>query len=127
MKTKMILSAMALFPLFAGCGSNTVDEPVPVSTEVPAAPLTEHADTNVIKVYVDHLGTVSADGETVSLDQLDKKLATLAGKKGTVYYSRENANEEPHEQALKVIDAIAKYGLPVQFYTDNTFTQMQGF
>lgn len=39
-----------------------------------------------------------------------------------VYYSRANVKGEPPSESMQVVELIVKYGLPVKFFTDKTFT-----
>ena len=61
------------------------------------------ATTKVVKIRVTAGGDISADGESVTLDQLAAKLADLKRAGGAVWYYRENASGEPHANATKVI------------------------
>lgn len=80
-------------------------------------------DTNVIKVYVDKSGKITAGGNSTDLVSLDSAFHKLKNTGGTVYYSRDQVQAEPPAESMKVIELVAKYRLPVKFFTDKTFTQ----
>ena len=81
-------------------------------------------DKNVVKVYVTNSGLITADGKNISLNNLDTTLKNLKANNGIVYYSRDNAAEDPPEESMQVMELIVKYSLPVKLYTDKTFTQI---
>jgi|KBSSwiStaDraftv2_1062776.scaffolds.fasta_scaffold41933_2 biopolymer transport protein ExbD len=81
-------------------------------------------DKNVVKVYVTNSGLITADGKNISLNNLDTTLKNLKANNGIVYYSRDNAAEDPPKESMQVMELIVKYSLPVKLYTDKTFTQI---
>jgi hypothetical protein len=80
-------------------------------------------DTNIAKVFVSADEKILVNGKESSLGELEVDLKRLPAN-GMVYYSRANASQEPSTTAMKVVDVIAKRSLPIQFYTDNTFTEV---
>lgn len=80
-------------------------------------------DTNTIKVYVDKTGKITAGGNPTDLVSLDSAFSKLKKNKGTVYYSRDQVQGNPPAESMKIIELVAKYRLPVKFFTDRTFTQ----
>ena len=80
-------------------------------------------DSNVIKVFVDKTGQITANGILTSLNVLDSSFSKLKKSNGVVYYSRDNVEADPPEESMKVMELITKYRLPVKFYTYKTFTQ----
>jgi len=84
----------------------------------------EASDPNVIKIYVDEKGLITSNGNSISLEELDSSLSKLMTNKGSVYYSRANGQGEPPPGAMKVIDLVIKYSLPIRMYTDKTFTEV---
>ena len=79
-------------------------------------------DSNVIRVYVELDGKITADGNAISLIELDSSFSKLKERKGIVYYSRANREGEPPQESMKVMDLIVKYSLPVKLFTDKTFS-----
>ena len=79
-------------------------------------------DSNVIKVYVERDGKITANGNVISLKDLDSSFSKLKTSNGIVYYSRANPEGKPPQESMKVMDLIIKYSLPVKLYTDKTFS-----
>ena len=79
-------------------------------------------DSNVIKVYVERDGKITANGNVISLKDLDSSFSKLKKSNGIVYYSRANPEGDPPQESMKVMDLIIKYSLPVKLYTDKTFS-----
>lgn len=130
---KNYLPALALF-LLIGCDSGGNDGPTilpaPDSLILSAKKYEQDklkADSIAIKVFIDKAGQITANGKLVSLAALDSTFSQLKINKGAVYYSRENVQEDPPAESMKVMELITKHGLPVQFYTDKTFTQIVSF
>lgn len=80
------------------------------------------ANPNVIKVYVEQSGAISANGNSISLAELDSAFSKLKAKNGTVYYSRGNSAQDPPKESMDVMELVVKHGLPIQLYTDKTFS-----
>ena len=116
--TVAFFTSLAVFLIFS-CGQNHQDE----NAKVDPAGAALTADTNVVKVYVDNAGILSADGQAVTLPELDSVMKNLKSKNGTVYYSRDNINADPPEASMQAIAIVAKYELPLKFFTDKTFTE----
>ena len=118
---KTLLFCMAILLIINGCSNNNQDEK---SNAVNAAPLEMQTtvDSNVIKVYVEQDGKITADGNEISLNDLDSSFSKLQASNGTVYYSRANAKEDPPQESMKVMELIVKYSLSVKLFTDKTFT-----
>jgi len=79
-------------------------------------------ESNVIKVYVEHDGKITANGNLISLKDLDSSFSKLKTSNGIIYYSRDNAQGEPPQESMRVMDLIIKHSLPVKVYTDKTFS-----
>ncbi len=79
-------------------------------------------DSNVIKVYVERDGKITANGNVISLKDLDSSFSRLKASNGIVYYSRANPEGDPPQESMKVMHLIIKYSLPVKLYTDKTFS-----
>ena len=76
----------------------------------------------IVKIKVHQSGSISANGQDVSLLQLGVLLNDLKEKHGEVWYFRESPDSEPSEQQAETIkreiDAITKRDLPVRLQTD---------
>jgi hypothetical protein len=91
----------------------------------PVVPLTNEQtsinDTLNIKVYVNVTGKITANGDLISLIDLDTKFSELVKKHGIVWYSRDNVSVDPPKESMQVMALIVKYGLSVKFFTDKDF------
>ena len=79
-------------------------------------------NTNIIKVYVDETGLITANGDLISLAALDSSLSKLKASNGTVYYSRANGQADPPPESMKVMELVVKYEMPIKLFTDKTFS-----
>jgi biopolymer transport protein ExbD len=79
-------------------------------------------DNSILKVYVDSKGQILANDETITLTDLDKKMGDLEKIKGTVYYSRDDAQNDPPKESMQVMDLIVKHQLAVKFFQDKGFS-----
>ena len=116
----LFLSFAILFILIGCSNSNQKDD----SNSDKAASQQEKVtvDSNIIKVYVEQDGKITANGNVISLKDLDSSFSKLKTSKGVVYYSRANPEGKPPQESMKVMDLIIKYSLPVKLYTDKTFS-----
>jgi len=76
----------------------------------------------VLRVSVLKSGEILADGNKVSLSDLDSLLAVNAQKRGIVWYYRETAQEEPPPQAAQVIQVVIKHKRPISMSTQPDFS-----
>ena len=79
-------------------------------------------NSNTIKVFVEQTGLITANGNSISLTELDSAFSKLKMSNGIVYYSRANVEGDPPPESMKIMNLIVKYGLPVKLYTDKTFS-----
>ena len=80
----------------------------------------------VLKMYVLKSGEVFADGNKVTLQELEPLIAANAQKRGVVWYYREAANQEPPPQATQVIDLVTKHKRPIRMSTSPDFSDAIG-
>tara|TARA_R110002073_G_scaffold8207_3_gene45750 strand:+ start:38319 stop:38657 length:339 start_codon:yes stop_codon:yes gene_type:complete len=78
----------------------------------------------ILKVYVDSDAKIFMDGKIVNEDKLKRSLKRILRKKGFVYYSRSFKGSNTKVKSSKILTLIADYKLPVQFYTDNSFSEV---
>lgn len=123
MHRNILFGSLIIGFLTLGCGNTDRANEAPLVKKNPVTQEELSIDTNVIKVFIDASGEITADGKVVSLKDLALAFDDLAKRGGTVYYSRSNAQGEPPENAMAVMDLIAVHSLPVKFYTDKTFTE----
>ena len=120
MKQKTCLLVLSVALIAVGCTNNNESNN---GKGVPVQKMTT-IEPNVIKVWVEQDGMITANGSSISLEDLDSSLSKLKNTNGSVYYSRANGQGEPPAEAMKVIDLVVKYGLPIKLYTDKTFTEI---
>lgn len=66
-------------------------------------------------------GSVTADGQIVTLDHPRPKLADLKAD-DEVWYRHDNSSGDPHPNAMHVIDLLGNRGLTIKFFTRPDFT-----
>lgn len=117
---KLFFSLVILFTTI-GCSNNNRNDKSDVSAKAPEEKIAV-IDSNVIKVYVDQTGLITANGNLISLEGLDSSFNKLKITNGIVYYSRANGQAEPPPESMKVMEIVIKYSLPIKLYTDKTFS-----
>jgi hypothetical protein len=83
-------------------------------------------DSPYAKIWVSKNGAVEVDGKPADLDLVESTLATLAERKGVVLYGRDGATEEPHPNAMKVIQMVVAHRLPIRMSTKPDFSDAVG-
>ena len=108
---------MLFATLFLGCnGVETAGD-----SEVDSAESTlSEEEISKVAVMVD--GTVYLNSEAIPIESLAEKLEALSAVKEIWYFRESPEAEEPHENAMKAIEAIANRKLPIALYTDREFT-----
>jgi len=76
----------------------------------------------VLHVKVLAQGSVLANDESVTFEQLDQRLASLKKAEGTVLYYREFPTGTPHPNATRVIEIVIKNQLPISLATKPDFS-----
>ena len=119
-RMRSVLAAISItIALLTGCQR---DSAVPARSRSPQPENPAVQVTKVVKVKVSDSGGITADGQTVTLEQLAGKLAELAKAGGEVWYHRENPTGEPHPNAMKVISLVAANRLPVKLSAKPDFS-----
>ena len=117
---KTFLVSLIIFFIATRCSNNKQSEKT--GDETTAAEKNPAGDANVVKIYIEQDGDLTANGKSISLQELDASFSQLKSSNGMVYYSRENPDGDPPPEAMKVMDLLIKYNLPVKLYTDKTFS-----
>jgi hypothetical protein len=117
----LFFGLVILFTAIGGCSNNNQNDKSDVIKTAPEQKIAI-SDSNVIKVYVDETGVITANGNSISLEGLDSSFNKLKINNGIVYYSRANGQGEPPPESMKVIELVVKYSLPIKLYTDKTFS-----
>ena len=76
----------------------------------------------VAKIRITAAGEVTVDGEPMTMEQLDRRLARLKAADGTVWYYRENAEDDPHPNAMVVLDHVMVNGVPIRMSSKPDFS-----
>lgn len=124
---KSILTGILALGLLTACtpsGQKQEQENPAVSSpaDVPPPESTLHAT-----IYVKKDGRVFLNQVLTDLKGLDAELKQCRQKGCVIFYSRDDREQEPHENAIQVMDLIAKQELPIRFYTDSTFKEIVAF
>jgi biopolymer transport protein ExbD len=114
----VILAVPVLF-LLAGCQRDPATSSPSGQTQEEKPAVQEN---KVIKVKVTARGEITADGESIELEQLAAKFVHLKKAGGEVWYHRENAAGEPHPNAMKVIELVTENKLPVKLSAKPDFS-----
>lgn len=77
-----------------------------------------------IRVFAD--GGIIASDKPIHLDQLAEQMLALKKSGGTVWYYRESADGEPHENAMLVMQLIVENKLPILLSTKPDFSDAVG-
>jgi biopolymer transport protein ExbD len=113
-----IIGAAALLTL---CGCERASTPTTPSTSATAQAAPEPT-MPVLKIQVFADGTIRAVDAPATLQQLDQILAKHASDGGVVWYYREAAQAEPHENAMQVIQLIIKHQLSISMSSKPDFS-----
>ena len=68
-------------------------------------------------------GEISADGQPVTLEELDAHFAELKKESGGVWYYRDNSGGATHDNAMTVINLVATHKLPIKIFAGPEFTR----
>ena len=86
--------------------------------------VTPNVSKAVGKIYVSQSGAIFLNGKSVTSGSLKAELKKLKEANGVVWYSRENGAADPSDQQMFAIKIVVDEELPIQLYTDKTFTTM---
>lgn len=90
--------------------------------EAPAVDPKVAEDPKVAKIRITAAGEVTVDGKPMTMDQLDRRLARLKAADGTVWYYRENPEDDPHPNAMLVLDHVMVNGVPIRMSSKPDFS-----
>ena len=113
------LCALAVLIAVGGCDRKTDSQS---SQATSAAPSSSAQTTRRVEVQVNSAGEIRVDSVLVSLDQVDKRFAKLAGEGGEVWYYREAPLGEPPPNAMRVIELVVKHRLPLSMSSKPDFS-----
>lgn len=96
-------------PLFVGCqGESAKTES---SSEEPDKP--DPNGYKLVKFIVFVNGDITANGQPITLNQVESRLQKVKSAGGTVWYYR-NSEESAHSNAMKFVQLVAKNQLPIK-------------
>ena len=78
----------------------------------------------VLKVYIDSNANIFVNGKIANRKTLKKELKRTKRKRGIVNYSTSFKGKQTKTQSSKVLALIAEYKIPIQYYTDNSFSEV---
>lgn len=80
------------------------------------------AEATVAKVKVMKSGKIFLDDKELTLAEIKVAFVRLSKENGEVWYYRENPQEEPSPEAMRVIEAIVENNLPVKLSSKPDFS-----
>jgi hypothetical protein len=112
------VKALAVTLLLAIAGAcSPPSQPPAADTKVAATPDAERGPPPAVKVAISRDGALTVDGAPSDAVSLDAKLAAAADAGGSVFYYREDPNQEASpavEETFKgLLAAMTKYRLPI--------------
>jgi hypothetical protein len=78
----------------------------------------------ILKISVNQAGTVLANGNEVSIAELNAELSDLKSQTGVVWYYREAGQEKPPTIAGEVISSLIEYQLPISVSSKPDFSDV---
>lgn len=78
----------------------------------------------VIEVSVLLSGEVFADGEKISMSQLDKRFAEISKQNGVVWFYREIGDQKPPAAATEVLELVIKHQLMINISSKPDFSNV---
>jgi hypothetical protein len=90
------------------------------------APASPPLNTPYVKIWVSKTGQIDVDGTPRELSAIGPMLAALSQRKGAVLYGRDDAGEEPHPNAMQVIQLVIANQLPIRMSTRSDFSDAVG-
>lgn len=127
MNIHTLFTGILALGLITACNSDKKQEnSAAVSTSVKAETPIPESKTR-LAIYVTKDGRIFLNEKSTNLKELEEALKQHKLKAGTVFYSRDDRQQDPAEIAIQVMDLIAKQELPIRFYTDSTFKHVVEF
>ena len=80
------------------------------------------AQENVAKLSALSSGKLLLNGQPANLDTIESEFKNLKSNNGSVWYYRENPQDEPPPQSMAIIELVVKYKLPVRLSSKPDFS-----
>jgi hypothetical protein len=117
MKLPIVLSLLCCAANLTACRCGS-EQNTSSTTSSPAPP----ADGPSAKIWISTTGSVEIDGKQVEVESVGPMLAELAKRDGVVFYGRDAAEEDPHPNAMQVLQMVMSSGLPIRMSTKRDFS-----
>ena len=96
----------------------------PVVTEAKETETVMTKEPGIVKIAVFRNGSVEIDGQALAFDDAIATIQSASGSDTTVYYYREAPQEEPHPNAMKIIETVIQAQLALTFSSEPDFSTM---
>ena len=117
MKLAIVLIVLCCNANLTACRCDS--EPNASSTTSPPVPPN---DAPSLKIWISKTGSVEINGRQVELESVGPMLVEHAQRKGEVFYGRDAAEEDPHPNAMKVLQMVIASGSPIRMSTKRDFS-----
>jgi biopolymer transport protein ExbD len=109
MKLLIVLTVFCSGANLTACRSGS-DQNASSTTSQPAPP----TDAPTMKIWISKTGSVEVNGRQVEVESVGAMLTEHAQRKGEVLYGRDAAEEDPHPNAMRVLQMVMASGLPIR-------------
>lgn len=92
----------------------------PSASSATAEPLPR--DDSPVRIWVTATGAIELNGVSADMQQVEAALRAAAPAHRTVFYGREAADQEPHPNAMRVLELIIANRLSVRMSTQHDFS-----
>jgi len=79
-----------------------------------------------VTLWISKSGNIELDGQPADVEAVSKVLAELSKRRGLVIYGVDASEDEPHANAKKVIEMLAREGLSVRLSIRRDFSDVVG-
>ncbi len=116
----LLVAFLLALPLLAGCqGEPTKPVNAPEEPDKP-----DPNGYKLVKFIVFVNGEITANGQPITLKQVESRLQKVKSAGGTVWYHRENPDDQGHPNALKFVQLVAKNQLPMKHSEKADFSDL---
>jgi hypothetical protein len=117
MKLAIVLAVLCCIADLTACRSGS-ERNTSSTTSAPAPT----SDAPSMRIWISKTGAVEVDGRQVEMESIGAMLAEHAHRKGEVLYGRDAAEEEPHPNAIRVLQMIMTSRLPIRMSTKRDYS-----
>ena len=116
MKLPIVLALLCCGANLTACRSGS-EQKTSSTTSPPPAP-----DAPSMKIWIFKTGSVEVNGTHVDVESVGAMLAEHAQRKGVVFYGRDAPEEDPHPNAMSVLQMVMASRLPVRMSTKRDYS-----